>query len=117
MSGSWRRPVAAGMARQARPRMDIDGGFCDTGARQREAGVTATALIGALLIFAGVVYMAIAAIRRGRLSDPSRNPGDTTDRTLEPRQGGLEFLGLAANWPGLLMMAVGALLLLAVGLF
>ena len=79
--------------------------------------MTALALIGALLVFAGVVYMAIATIRRGRMSDPSHNPGDTTDRTLEPRQRDLEFLGVAVDWPGLVMMAVGALLLLAVGLF
>ena len=39
-------------------------------------------------------------------------PGDTVDRTLEPRHRGVGFLGLGANWPGLLMMAVGALLLL-----
>jgi hypothetical protein len=97
--------------------MDIPWWFCDTRARLREAGVTTTALIGALLFFAGVVYMAIAAIRRGRLSDPGRNPGDTTDRTLEPRQGGLGFLGFEANWPGLLLIAAGAVLLLAVGLF
>ena len=77
--------------------------------------MTTSALIGALLIFAGVVYMAIAAIRRGRMSDPHHNAGDTTDRTLEPRQG-LGFLGLGANWPGLLLMALGALVLLSLGL-
>lgn len=69
-------------------------------------------MIGALLILAGVVYMAAAAIWRGRMSDPMHNPGDTTDRTLEPRQGGMRFLGLGANWPGLAMIALGVVLLL-----
>jgi len=76
-------------------------------------------VIGALLLVAGVVYMAGATLRRGRLSDPA--PLDTTqDRmipatagpTLEPERRGLGFLGLTTNWPGLLMVAVGAVLLL-----
>lgn len=33
--------------------------------------------------------------------------------TLEPRRRGLGFLGVSQNWPGLLMMAVGAVLLLS----
>jgi hypothetical protein len=80
-------------------------------------------LIGALLTVAGVVYMATAAIRRGRLSDPAsvRTMPDrpmpnlaTPGPTLEPRRRGLGFLGLSQNWPGLLMMLVGLLLLLSV---
>jgi hypothetical protein len=83
----------------------------------------AVVLIGALLIVAGVVYMAGAALRRGRLSDPApvRSAPDrptpnlaTPGPTLEPRQRGLRFLGLSQNWPGLLMMAVGVILLLSV---
>lgn len=69
-------------------------------------------LLGALLIIGGVVYMARAAIFRGRMSDPGPNPNDTTRPTLEPRHRGVGFLGLKANWPGLLMIIVGALLLL-----
>jgi len=68
-------------------------------------------LIGALLIVCGVVYMARAAIYRGRMSDPHFNPNDT-GRTLEPRHRGLRFLGLGANWPGLLIIAIGGLMLL-----
>lgn len=80
-------------------------------------------LIGALLIVAGVVYMAGAALWRGRLSDPAparavpdRSTPDlaTPGPTLEPRRRGLGFLGLSQNWPGLLMMAVGFILLLSV---
>jgi hypothetical protein len=69
-------------------------------------------MLGALLMFAAMAYMAAAAIYRGRMSDPHRNPGDTTDVTLEPRQRGLSFLGVKANWPGIALFALGAVLLL-----
>jgi hypothetical protein len=75
----------------------------------------AVSLTGALLFIAGVVYMAAAAINRGRLSDPYSDPEQRV-RTLEPRHRGLGFLGWKANWPGLVMMAAGALLLLALTL-
>ena len=69
-------------------------------------------LLGALLFIVGLVQTARAAIRRGRMSDPGPNPNDTAARTLEPRERGVGFLGVKPNWPGLLMMAVGALMLL-----
>jgi hypothetical protein len=65
----------------------------------------AVSLAGALLFFAGVVYLAAAAINRG-------SPDDSAGPTLEPRQRGVGFLDWRANWPGLLLMALGALLLL-----
>lgn len=80
-------------------------------------------LFGALLTVAGVVYMAGAVLRRGRLSDPAPSPvvpihpgGNfvKSGPTLEPRRRGLGFLGLSQNWPGLLMMGVGLILLLSV---
>ncbi|MER8486425.1 hypothetical protein [Mesorhizobium sp. M1322] len=83
----------------------------------------AVVVIGALLIVAGVVYMAGAALRRGRLSDPAparATPDRSTPNlatpgpTLEPRRRGVGFLGLSQNWPGLLMIAVGFVLLLSV---
>ena len=58
-------------------------------------------LIGALLVLGGVVYMAAAAINRGRMSDPGPDDADAGRRTLEPHQRGLGFLGFRANWPGL----------------
>jgi hypothetical protein len=73
-------------------------------------------LIGALLILCGVVFMAGAAVYRGRMSDPHPNPHDTAAPTLEPRHRGLGFLGLKANWPGLLMIVIGGLMLLVVPL-
>jgi hypothetical protein len=79
-----------------------------------------TVILGALLTVAGIVYMAGAVLRRGRLSDPAPTAPDrpapnlaTPGPTLEPRRRGLGFLGLSQNWPGLLMMAVGVLLLLS----
>ena len=79
-------------------------------------------LFGALLTVAGVVYMAGAVLRRGRLSGPAPSPAMPVHRggnfvkpspTLEPRRRGLGFLGLSQNWPGLLMMGVGLILLLS----
>ena len=70
-------------------------------------------LVGALLVLGGLVYMAWAAIGRRRMSDPAATPNDAGTRTLEPRHRGLRFLGWKANWPGLVMMAFGGLLLLA----
>lgn len=73
--------------------------------------MTALRIIGALLVLAGLVYMAMAAINRGKLSDPKPNPSDTAGRTLEPRHRGTRFLGIAVNWPGLAMIAAGVLLI------
>jgi len=77
----------------------------------------AVILIGALLFIGGVLYMAGATLRRGRLSDPAPNRATpnlaTPGPTLEPSRRGLRFLGLAVNWPGLLMMAAGAIMLLS----
>ncbi|MBZ9706014.1 hypothetical protein LB543_04685 [Mesorhizobium sp. ESP7-2] len=81
-------------------------------------------LIGALLTIAGLVYMAVAALRRGQLSGGSVAVGSDqpkpnlamTGPTLEPPRRGLRFLGLSQHWPGLLMMAVGIIMLLSVAI-
>jgi hypothetical protein len=65
--------------------------------------------LGALLIVGGVLYMAGAAIFRGRLSDPHTTPAGV--RTLEPPRRGLRFLGLGANWPGLVLVAIGVIMM------
>jgi hypothetical protein len=70
-------------------------------------------LLGALLLLGGLVYMAWAAIHRGRMSGPAAKPDDPGERTLEPRHRGLGFLGWRANWPGLAMIALGGLLLVS----
>jgi hypothetical protein len=67
--------------------------------------------LGALLVLGGILYMARAAIWRGSLSGPdSSRP---VRGTLEPPRRGVRFLGLAANWPGILLMAIGAILLVS----
>jgi hypothetical protein len=69
-----------------------------------------TKLIGALLVICGLLYMAGAALYRGRMSEPHSSRGESAG--LEPRHRGLRFLGLKANWPGLVVAALGALMLL-----
>jgi len=56
--------------------------------------------------------LARAAIARGRLSDRRPHPEDTTRVTLEPRRKGLGILAPSVNWPGLLLVALGAAMLL-----
>jgi hypothetical protein len=69
-----------------------------------------TAWIGALLIICGVLMMARTAIFRGRLSDP--HSSRSTDHTLEPSTSGIRAFGLARNWPGLVLIAIGLIVLL-----
>lgn len=65
--------------------------------------------LGALLVLIGVLVMATQAIRRGRLSEPRRSR--SAGATLEPQRPGAGF-GLKANWPGFVLIAIGAVLLL-----
>jgi hypothetical protein len=67
--------------------------------------------LGALLILGGVLYLARTALRQGSLSGPDRS-GPVRD-TLEPPRRGLGFLGLGTNWPGFLLMAISAVLLVS----
>jgi hypothetical protein len=68
-------------------------------------------ILGAVLVACGVVLMALAAIKRGRLSDSHASPGDPAGTTLEPQRRGMGFLGIKANWPGLLVIALGVVFL------
>jgi hypothetical protein len=68
-------------------------------------------VFGALLVLGGILYMARTAIWWGSLSR-SRSSVPVPD-TLEPSRRGVRFLGLGANWPGILLMAIGAILLLS----
>jgi hypothetical protein len=67
--------------------------------------------LGVLLFILGLLYMAGQAIWGGRLSIArrSRSPGGDT---LEPNRpaGGFD---LKANWPGLALVALGAILMLS----
>jgi sulfite exporter TauE/SafE len=67
--------------------------------------------VGALLVLSGLLYMARSAIWRGSLSGPdSSRP---IRETLEPPRRSVRFLGLGTNWPGILLMAIGAGLLVS----
>jgi hypothetical protein len=65
--------------------------------------------LGALLILGGLLYMARSTIWRGPLS--GRGTSRPVRDTLEPPRRGLGFLGIASNWPGVVLMAAGAVLM------
>ena len=69
--------------------------------------------LGALLVIGGLLYLVRQAIWRGRLSGPGASPSTSAGNSLEPPRRGLGFLGLGANWPGFLLIVIGAILLLA----
>jgi len=64
---------------------------------------------GALLVICGVLFTVAKALGRGRLSE-ARSPSQD-GQTLEPRARSSGFQ-LSANWPGLALIGLGALLLL-----
>lgn len=65
--------------------------------------------LGAVLIFGGLLYMVRATIWRGPLS--GRDSSRPVRGTLEPPRRGLGFLGIASNWPGIVLIAAGAVLM------
>ncbi|WP_208247289.1 hypothetical protein WGT02_25280 (plasmid) [Rhizobium sp. T1470] len=65
-------------------------------------------MIGAVLVIGGFLYLFRQALSR-RLSEPHQLAQGS--QTLEPQHQGLRFLGLSKNWPGLVIIALGALLL------
>jgi len=69
-------------------------------------------LSGALLVIIGVVLMATRTLRRGRLSEVHQRPADPTPDTLEPSGQGRR-LDIKADLPGLGLILLGSLLLLA----
>ena len=68
--------------------------------------------LGALLVLGGVLFMVTQPIWRGRLSGRRSRSTTAGVNTLEPRKPGAGF-GLETNWPGIAMVAVGGILLLA----
>ncbi|RXT41815.1 hypothetical protein [Bradyrhizobium betae] len=65
--------------------------------------------LGALLIIGGLLYMLRATIWRGPLS--GRDSSRPVRGTLEPPRRGLGFLGIGSNWPGIVLMAAGVVLM------
>ena len=68
--------------------------------------------LGALFVLSGLLFMATQPIWRGRLSDAKRTTPGVPRDTLEPRSPGAGF-GLKAIWPGLVLIVLGGILLLA----
>ena len=75
-----------------------------------------TIWIGALLIVAGVVLMAVQTIRRGRLSDARPPEPGARVRSLEPTGPGRR-ISLKEMVPGLALAALGAILMVATPFF
>jgi hypothetical protein len=67
-------------------------------------------LIGTLLFFGGVLFMAYVAIWRGRLSGASRRDSTVESTTLEPKGRSAAF-DPRANWPGLALIVIGSILI------
>jgi hypothetical protein len=68
--------------------------------------------LGAALVFGGTLFMAFQAIWRGPLSERRRSR--SAGATLEPRTPGPGgVFGLKANWPGFVLIGLGAILLVA----
>ena len=73
-------------------------------------------VIGTLFVLGGLLFMVAQPIWRGRLSEARRRRSSAVPRdTLEPRTPGAGF-GLKENWPGLVCIVLGGILLL-VGAF
>ena len=72
--------------------------------------------IGALLVVGGVLFTAAKALGRSRLSEARSSGSSPSEQTLEPRTRNAG-LSLQANWPGLALIALGFLLLLAGAVF
>jgi hypothetical protein len=68
-------------------------------------------LLGALLVFGGLVFLMAQPIWQGGLSAVRHTPAAPEEPTLEPSRPGGGF-SLKQNWPGLALMAFGGLLLL-----
>jgi hypothetical protein len=68
--------------------------------------------LGALLVLTGVVFMAAQPLWRGRLSGGKRLRSGELSGTLEPQRPAGGF-GIRSNWPGLALVSLGTVLLLA----
>ncbi|WP_271899691.1 hypothetical protein [Candidatus Phyllobacterium onerii] len=68
--------------------------------------------LGAILLVAGVLYSAWAALSGRRLSRAPQSPDNQSSPSLEPRGQGLKFLGLTRNIPAIVVIVVGGILLL-----
>jgi hypothetical protein len=89
--------------------------YCFIGGSRRAASVVEAKmvliLVGALLLITGVMFIVLQPLK-GRLSR-LRSVGPTPQsKTLEPERPG-RGMGIGSNWPGLLMIGLGSILMLA----
>jgi hypothetical protein len=68
--------------------------------------------LGAGLFVAGILLSAAQPIWRGRLSAKRPQAAPPASGTLEPSRPGAGF-GLRSNWPGLVLIVLGIILMLA----
>lgn len=66
--------------------------------------------LGALIAISGILLIARGAIFRGRLSGPRTS--SSADHTLEPSTSGIAAFSLGENWLGLVLFAIGSIMLL-----
>ena len=72
---------------------------------------------GALFVLVGVLYLVAKAIWKGPMSGSTPARSGESRPTLEPAGRGISVFGLSRNWPGLALMLLGAILLLAGAIF
>jgi len=68
--------------------------------------------LGALVTIGGLLYLVKQAIWRGPLSGPARRR-PIGDATIEPRLPRTGLFQLRGYWPGLVMIGLGAVLMIA----
>ena len=68
--------------------------------------------LGVLLVFGGMLQLVFQPIWHGRLSGRRRLRSGQSSDTLEPTTPAAGF-GIKSNWPGLVLVALGAACLLA----
>jgi len=67
--------------------------------------------LGVLFVFGGMVFLMYQPIWGGPRGDAERTTPEAPSDTLEPPESGAGF-GLKANWPGLVLILLGSILLL-----
>ena len=68
-------------------------------------------LFGALLFIVGITFIVVQPLK-GRLSGASSTGPTPQGKTLEPERPG-RGMSIRSNWPGLIMITLGAVLMLA----
>lgn len=70
--------------------------------------------LGALFVFCGMLFMVLSLSGKDGLAPRDVPPSEIPGATLERRNPGAGF-GLKGNWPGLVLVVLGGVLLLVGG--